>query len=104
MSDCIFCDIISRKIPSDIIYENDNLIVISDLHPKAPIHKLIIPKLHIPTFNEAAPNVLATLGEGAQQLARQLGVQTSGFRLMVNCQRGGGQEIFHLHLHFLANK
>ncbi len=103
---CIFCQIANGSLASDIIYSDEQVVAFSDLHPKAKIHKLIIPRQHIATLNEVqgpADAILLHMLKVAQQLAQQLGVAESGYQLRIHCQRGGGQEIFHLHLHLLAN-
>jgi len=106
MSDtnCIFCAIIAKKIPATIIAENDAVIVVKDIAPKAPIHYLVIPKVHVADCMDVKmPELSASLFGMIQQVARQLpGDQT--FRLLVNNGAGAGQRVFHLHIHVLAGK
>lgn len=101
---CLFCKIIAKQIPSTVRYESDHVYAFNDIHPKAPTHVLICPKAHYPTFLETPPDVLAKLNEEIQTIAKQLGVADRGFRLVVNNGRESGQEVFHLHYHFLAGK
>lgn len=102
----LFEKIIAREIPSDIVFEDDQCIVINDINPVAPIHVLIIPKKPIVKLADAEKEDQALLGHlmlVAGDVARQLGV-AEGFRLIVNNGEGGGQTIFHLHLHLLAGR
>ncbi len=103
--DCIFCKIVDGEIPATVEYENDELMVIKDMNPQAPVHLLVIPKTHYPTLldcDEAA--VLSGLLEGVKKVARQKGFAEAGFRTVINTNKGGGQSVFHLHLHLLAGK
>ena len=102
----LFEKIIARDIPADVVFEDDQCIVIKDINPAAPVHVLIIPKKPIPKLADAEPEDQALLGHlmlTAGQVARQLGVE-EGFRLIVNNGEGGGQTVFHLHLHLLAGR
>jgi histidine triad (HIT) family protein len=105
MSDnCIFCSIIAKKIPATVIAENDAVVVIKDIAPKAPIHYLVIPKMHVADFMDVqAPALSQSLIEMVQQVARQL-PGNQAFRLLVNNGAGVGQAVFHLHIHLLAGK
>ena len=103
MADCIFCKIINKQESSEIIYENERFIVIKDIHPKAPVHLLIIPKKHIPSLKEVGQEDKELLGElilVARETAERKGLK--GYKLMINVGREGGQIIDHLHLHLLA--
>ncbi len=103
--DCLFCKIINKEIPSDIVFENENVVVFRDIKPKAPIHLLIVPKKHIPTANDLKAsdnNLLGELFTTAKEVAKIEGVKDSGYRLSINVGEGGGQEIFHLHIHLLG--
>jgi histidine triad (HIT) family protein len=105
--DCIFCQIIQRKISADIIYEDDSIIVISDIFPKAPQHKLIIPKKHIPTLNELSfedRDLIAQMMFKARDLAHELNIDKSGYRVIINCNKDAGQIVYHLHLHLMGGK
>ncbi len=103
--DCIFCKIARQEIPTQLIYEDELVVAFNDLHPKAPHHLLIIPRQHLATLNdldhlELGGHLLIT----AKKLAVKLGIAETGYRLIINCNRNGGQEIFHLHLHLLGGR
>ncbi|MBD3420011.1 MAG: HIT domain-containing protein [Chitinivibrionales bacterium] len=103
----IFSKIIRREIPADIVYEDESVVAFKDIHPKAPQHILIIPRKIIPTANEATENDEKMLGHLitiAAQIAKQNGFADDGYRLMINCNKHGGQEVYHLHLHLLGGK
>ena len=103
--DCIFCKIISKEIPSDIVYENDEIIVIKDANPKAPVHLLIIPKKHIPSVNHMESEDKALFGDlilTAKKMAKEK--KLKGYRLIINVGREGGQIIDHVHLHLLSGR
>jgi len=100
---CIFCSIISKKIPATIVLENDEVMVINDIHPKAPVHYLVIPKKHVADFMTLNDDtILNDLKKMIQQVGKTLPEQT--FRLLVNNGSGAGQSVFHLHIHMLAGK
>lgn len=101
---CIFCKIAAGQIPAQKVYEDDELLAFKDIHPAAPVHLLIIPKLHLPSMAEAGPEHEALLGRMmtlAPRLAREQGA-SNGFRLVVNTGPDGGQEVYHLHLHVMG--
>lgn len=103
----IFSKIIRREIPADIVYQDDRVTAFRDINPKAPTHILIIPNKIIPTVNDVTPEDEATLGHlfiVAAQLAQKEGIDESGYRLLVNCNKDGGQEVFHLHMHLLGGR
>ncbi|MEE8112992.1 MAG: histidine triad nucleotide-binding protein [Nitrososphaerales archaeon] len=105
--DCLFCKISSKEIPADIVYEDDKVLAFRDINPQAPIHMLIIPHRHISNLNEANANDQELLGYmvlTAAQLAKDNGVDESGYRLVMNCNEHGGQTVFHIHLHILAGR
>ena len=105
MSECLFCKIINKKVPADIIYEDDGFIGLKDINPKAPLHLLIVPKKHIPSIDHLELQDKELIGELfliAQKIARAKGVAKTGYKLVFNVGRGGGQVIDHLHLHLLA--
>jgi histidine triad (HIT) family protein len=91
-------------MPSRKIYEDEGVVAFWDSRPASPIHILIVPRQHIPTLNDIPENdqILTHLGEVAKKIARQFGVDQSGYRLIINVNRGGGQMVFHLHAHFVA--
>ncbi|SDT36390.1 histidine triad (HIT) family protein [Paenibacillaceae bacterium GAS479] len=105
MSDCIFCKIVEGTVPSKKVYENESVLAFRDIAPAAPVHILIIPKRHIPTMNDVAPEDGALLAEvllTARQLAQDEGIAESGYRLINNCNSDGGQTAYHLHFHLLG--
>ncbi|MDD3614193.1 MAG: histidine triad nucleotide-binding protein [Candidatus Pacebacteria bacterium] len=105
MENCIFCKIINREMPSDIIYENEQVIAFKDIHPKAEVHVLIVPKKHRANLNEIDDNekeLLAAIFLAAKQIAQQLNLGAQGYKLVLNVGRGAGQVIDHLHLHLLS--
>jgi histidine triad (HIT) family protein len=105
--DCIFCKIANGEIPAKIIYEDDLVLAFDDAHPKAPHHKLIIPRKHFATLNDLSKqdaNLAGHLLLTAQQIATDLGIAESGYRIVINCNKGGGQEVFHLHLHLFGGR
>ena len=106
-NDCLFCKIVEKKIPADIVYESENIIAFKDIEPKAPIHCLIIPKKHISTINDidgSNSNIIGLMYEAAAQLARTLNVDKDGYRVVMNCNSNGGQTVYHIHLHILAGR
>ncbi len=106
-NDCLFCKIVEKKIPADIVYESEDIIAFKDIEPKAPIHCLIIPKKHISTINDidgSNSNIIGLMYEAAAQLARTLNVDKDGYRVVMNCNSNGGQTVYHIHLHFLAGR
>ncbi|MBN3525904.1 histidine triad nucleotide-binding protein [Paenibacillus apiarius] len=105
--DCIFCKIIEGTIPSKKVYENESVVAFHDITPQAPVHILIIPKKHIATMNDAESEDFALIGEmhrAAQQVARELGIADTGYRLINNCGKDSGQEVFHIHYHLLGGE
>jgi len=103
-TDCVFCHIVKGEIPTRKVYEDDLAVAFWDANPIAPIHILLVPREHIPTLNDIPPEnqILAHLGHVARQVAQQLGVAESGYRLFINVNRGGGQVVFHLHVHLIS--
>lgn len=101
---CIFCDLIEGKIPSTKILENDNFLAFEDINPQAKIHALIIPKVHIESFNEMTPNVMSEMTPFIQEVALALGVKSDGYRLITNIGQHGNQEVKHIHFHMLAGE
>ena len=102
---CLFCQIINKEIPSEIIYENEQFTAFKDIRPKAPLHLLIVPKKHIISVERLELEDGELVGDlflTAQKIARDQGVSGTGYKLVFNVGRGGGQLIDHLHLHLLA--
>jgi histidine triad (HIT) family protein len=105
--DCLFCKIVAGEIPSNIIYQDEDIIAFDDIRPKAPHHKLIIPRKHIATVNDFAAddaNLIGKMVLVAKDLAKSLNVADNGYRLVFNCNTDGGQEVYHVHLHLLAGR
>lgn len=105
MTDCIFCDIIAKKAPATILYEDDSCVVIKTNRPMAPIHLLIIPRAHIISLNELTPEDEALAGHlllTAKKVMDDLGLAEKGYRVAINTGEGGGQTVFHLHVHVLS--
>jgi histidine triad (HIT) family protein len=105
--DCIFCRIIDGRSTARFIYQDEDVVVIEDLSPKAPRHYLIIPRLHVPTVMDldgAPPGLSGAILKAARIIARDEGFAADGFRLVVNCNRDGGQTVWHLHVHLLAGR
>lgn len=102
--DCLFCKIIAGDIPSKMVHQDDVTVVFPDIHPKARVHLLIVPKKHIPTIadlEDGDEKIMGHLMRVAQKVAQDQ--QLSGYRLQFNVGKDGGQEIFHIHCHLLAN-
>ena len=107
MEDCIFCKIINGEIPSQKVYEDDEILAFNDIKPVAPIHVLIIPKKHISNLMELKEEDMHIIGKimkAAQKIAKDLGIAEDGFRLISNCGPDSGQEVMHIHFHLLAGK
>jgi len=103
--DCLFCKIATRELPSDMLYEDSDYVVFRDINPQAPVHLLIVPKIHIRSVNDIEPahtGLVGGLFTLAAKMAREEGVDKSGYKLLFNVEKGGGQEIFHLHLHLFG--
>ena len=104
---CLFCKIIRREIPSQIVYENEHALAFKDIHPGAPTHCLVIPKKHITGIHEATPEDGQMLGEvvlAARKVAEDAGLAEKGYRLVVNQGPDAGQSVFHLHVHVLGGR
>lgn len=107
MDDCVFCNIVNKTIESEILFDNENLIVIKDILPKAPVHLLVIPKKHIQGIQHMEAGDQNLAGEMvivAKQMAEKYGIGETGYKLIYNVGRDGGQVIPHLHLHLLGGK
>ncbi|MDB6062657.1 MAG: histidine triad protein [Verrucomicrobiaceae bacterium] len=107
MTQCLFCSIVSKQIPATILYEDDSVVAFRDIGPQAPVHFLVIPKRHLTTLNDLVVGDEHLIGHmvlTAQQLAAKEGISESGFRLAMNCNREGGQTVYHIHLHVLGGR
>ncbi len=106
MNDCIFCRIIQGTAPARIVYQDDEVTAFHDIHPRAPIHILIVPNKHIPGVNQVAPEDVPMLGRlflVARRLAEEMAI-ADGYRLVLNTGRRAGQSVFHLHVHLLGGR
>ncbi len=105
--DCIFCKIIQKEIPANIVYEDEEVLAFRDIQPAAPVHILVIPKKHIASLVDLKPGeeaIIAKIYQVIQQIAKQEKIADKGFRVIVNCGEDGGQEVPHLHFHLLGGK
>ena len=105
--DCIFCQIAQGQTETQMLYQSDTLVVFKDINPHAPVHLLLVPKKHIRSVNDltdADQEILAELILVAKEMAKEQGVDKSGYKLLYNVEKGGGQLIFHLHLHLLGGR
>ena len=105
--DCIFCKIAAGEIPSNKIYEDDHVIAFHDINPIAPVHALVIPKKHVTNvleFGEEDATLLLKIHQGIQQVARELGVDETGFRVITNTGVHGQQTVFHVHYHVVGGR
>lgn len=104
---CLFCRVIAGEAPASIVYQDDDLVVIRDINPQAPLHVLVIPRRHIPTLNdlsEADDGLVGRMFRVAASLARDHGVDGRGYRTVFNCNREAGQSVYHIHLHLLGGR
>ena len=105
--DCIFCQIVAGKIPSELLYQDEEVIAFRDINPQAPTHLLIIPRKHILSLAQISETDLSLIGQKvtvANRLAKEAGILEAGYRLVINCGEGGGQLVSHLHMHLLGGK
>ena len=104
MSDCIFCKIAAGEIPSNKVYEDDKMIAFKDLEPPAPVHVLLVPKTHADNVMAAEPALVGYMLGKTAEIAEKLGIKESGFRLIINTGKDGGQTVQHLHIHLIGGK
>jgi histidine triad (HIT) family protein len=107
MPDCLFCQIVARKSPADIEYEDDAVLAFKDIYPKAPIHLLIVPKRHIESVMAMEAGDVEAMGRcllAARRLGEAKGFAERGYRVSVHCGPEGGQHVYHVHFHFLAGR
>jgi histidine triad (HIT) family protein len=103
--DCIFCQIAQGQTETEMLYQSDTLVVFKDINPHAPVHLLLVPRKHIRSVNDltdADQEILAELILVAKEMAKEQGVDKSGYKLLYNVEKGGGQLMFHLHLHLIG--
>ena len=107
MNDCIFCRIVEGEETADFVYQDEEIVAFKDIYPRAPVHILIIPRRHIPSAADLTDEDAPLMGHlllVANRVARQLGLDQQGYRDLIQVGRGGGQTIFHLHLHLLGGR
>jgi histidine triad (HIT) family protein len=106
-ADCLFCRIVRGELPAKVLFENERVLAFEDIRPKAPVHVLVIPKAHFASLNDAPDGAEALLGEillRARAIAREKGVDETGYRIVLNTARDSGQEVFHIHFHVLGGR
>jgi histidine triad (HIT) family protein len=99
---CLFCKIVKKEIPANIVLENEEYLAFHDINPKAPVHILAIPKVHVESFQEVSPEIMAGITPFIQEIAKETSIETSGYRVITNIGEDGGQEVKHLHFHILG--
>jgi len=107
MENCLFCKIARKEIPSRVVYEDDEVLVFHDIDPKAPVHVLLIPKVHITSLNDVSEDnieVIAHLTSLIPKVAAMLGIKDNGYRIVINCGADGGQAVGHIHYHLLGGR
>lgn len=107
MDDCIFCKIIKKEIPSNIVYEDEEILAFRDINPVAPVHILVIPKKHLESvleLNKEDEQLVGKIYTVINKIAKQEKIDEKGFRIVVNCGEDGGQEVKHLHFHIIGGK
>lgn len=107
MDDCLFCRMVAGEIKPDTVYEDDEILAFRDINPQAPLHVLVIPKRHIATTNDLDGEDAGLVGRlvlAARRIAADEGVDEAGYRLVVNCNAGAGQSVFHVHVHLLGGR
>ncbi|HEY8422066.1 MAG TPA: histidine triad nucleotide-binding protein [Thermoclostridium sp.] len=105
MSECVFCRIVKGELPSSKVYENDDIVVFKDINPAAPIHVLVVPKVHIESLealNQDNMEVVPKIHAAILEVTKILGINKDGYRVVVNCGKNGGQTVPHLHYHVLG--
>lgn len=107
MDDCLFCKIVSKEIPAEIVYEDDQVLAFKDINPAAPVHVLLVTKEHIASLNDISAYQKELMGHlqfVASKVAQDMGIAQEGYRMVLNCGKWGGQEIMHIHFHLLGGK
>ena len=105
MDNCLFCKMAKGEIKPDVVFENDSVLAFRDIHPQAPVHILVIPKAHVATLNDLHDVDLAgKLLQAVTIIAKQENLADDGYRTVINCNKHGGQEVYHLHLHLLGGR
>lgn len=104
-NDCIFCNIINGEAKADFVYKGENIVAFKDINPSAPVHILVVPKKHVRSINDMEDEDSSIISEmlyRAKDIAREQGIDKAGYKLVFNVERGGGQYVFHVHLHILG--
>lgn len=107
MVDCLFCRIAAKELDATLVYEDEEVVAFRDINPQAPVHVLVIPRRHIATLNDLRAehgDLMAGILLAATKIAVDQGVDQDGYRLVMNCQEGAGQSVFHIHLHLLGGR
>ncbi len=107
MSECLFCRITAGSLPTEFVHEDEHVVAFRDINPAAPVHILVVPRMHIETVADLGSDtagVMSRLTGTANRIAREVGVDAGGYRLIVNCGSDGGQTVFHLHMHLLGGR
>lgn len=107
MTDCLFCKILNGDVPADVVYESDTALAFRDINPQAPTHVLIIPREHVSTINDIEQqheSLVGSLFSAAREIAAAEGLADDGYRVVMNCNEGAGQSVFHIHLHLLGGR
>ena len=104
MTDCLFCKIVARTIPATLLLENEHVVAFRDIHPAAPSHALVVPRVHVTGARDASAETFGHVLAGAQKVATDLGLDESGYRLVLNHGPDAGQSVFHLHCHVLGGR
>ncbi len=107
MKECLFCKIVDKEIPTEIVFESDKLLAFNDIDPQAPVHILIIPKEHITTINDLSnkhKELISDILLTAKRLASEYDIAEDGYRMVFNCNKKGGQAVYHIHLHLLGGR
>jgi len=107
MKDCIFCKIINKEIPSEKVYEDENILAFEDINPKAPVNILLIPKIHFASLNEIPDDKKGLIGDlliAAKKIAAQKKIDKKGYRIVLNTGKESGQEVSHVHFHLLGGR
>ena len=105
--ECLFCRIVAKEIPADIVWESDSALAFRDINAQAPTHVLVIPRQHIATINDLTEGDKSTVGElflAARAIAAEEGLAEDGYRVVMNCNAAAGQTVFHIHLHLLGGR
>ncbi len=105
--DCIFCKILNKEIPSSVVFENDKILAFNDISPQAPVHVVIIPKIHVASANEVNgenAEYICEIFKAIPEIAKKLGIAESGYRIINNCGKDGCQSVEHIHFHMLGGR